>query len=122
MNPLEQPHPRHFDPAEMALRGRIGAYRLHATHDARETTKKAREAFLAKFIREVDPDRVLSEDERLRRAKAARSAYYAQLALRSRQARTAKRNKRESQEKAAGYQPAAVEEVRGDDASASTEF
>ena len=44
-----------FDPKEMALRGRIGAYRLHATHDTKETTKAARTAFLACFEREVDP-------------------------------------------------------------------
>ena len=45
-----------FDPREMALRGRIGAYRLHATHDPKETTKAAREAFMARFEREVDPE------------------------------------------------------------------
>lgn len=31
-----------FDPNEMALRGRIGAFRLRATHDPRATTAKAR--------------------------------------------------------------------------------
>ena len=64
---------RRFDPQEMALRGRIGAFRLHATHDPRETTKKARAAFDARFLREVDPDGVLPEEERRRRA-AARAA------------------------------------------------
>jgi hypothetical protein len=66
----------------MSLRGRIGAYRLHATHDPRETTRRARAAFDARFLREVDPEGVLPEDERRRRAAYARKAYFAQLARR----------------------------------------
>jgi hypothetical protein len=66
-----------FDPADMALRGRIGAYVLHATHDPRETTAKARQAFLSRFEREVDPDGVLSLAERVRRAEAAKRAHFA---------------------------------------------
>ena len=69
-----------FDPAEMALRGRIGAYRLHATHDPRETTRRARESFLARFEREVDPRGELPDPERRRRALYARRAYFARLA------------------------------------------
>ena len=76
-----------FDPQEMALRGRIGAYRLHATHDPKETTKSARAAFLARFETEVDPDGILPPDERARRAEAARKAYFAQLARNSAKAR-----------------------------------
>ena len=71
----------------MALRGRIGAYRLHATQDPRATTAKARAAFLARFEAEVDPDGVLEPGERRRRAMAARRAYFASLAMRSTQAR-----------------------------------
>ena len=78
----------------MALRGRIGAYRLHATHDSREITRPARERFLARFLDEVDPDRALPEPERLRRAEAARKAYFAQLALKSARARTRSRKRR----------------------------
>jgi hypothetical protein len=66
----------------MALRGRIGAFRLHATHDPRETTKRARAAFDARFLREVDPDGLLPEEERRRRAHYARKAYFARLARR----------------------------------------
>jgi hypothetical protein len=80
-----------FDPAEMALRGRIGAYRLHATHDPRETTAPARSAFLARFEREVDPDGSLSPQERQRRALAARKAYFARLALKSAKKRARRR-------------------------------
>ena len=70
-------------PAERTLRGRLGAYRLHATHDPKITTAKARAAFLARFEREVDPNRTLSEAERQRRALAARKAYFTKLALQS---------------------------------------
>ena len=57
-------HSERFDPNEMSLRGRIGAFRLHATHDPRETTAKARAAFLMRFETEVDPDGVLDPSER----------------------------------------------------------
>ena len=71
----------------MALRGRIGAFRLHATHDPRETTRTARLAFRTRFDRLVDPDNKLPTAERERRAEAARRAYYAQLAQKSAAAR-----------------------------------
>ena len=82
---------RHIDPKEMALRGRVGAFRLHATHDPRVTTAKARAAFLARFEAEVDPDGTLDPAERHRRALAARRAYFTRLALRSAQARRRRR-------------------------------
>ena len=84
-----------FDPNEMALRGRIGAFRLHATHDPRATTAKARAAFLSRFETEVDPDGVLDPSERCRRALAARSAYFARLALKSARVRRRRRRTRE---------------------------
>jgi hypothetical protein len=74
-------------PEQRVLRSRLAAYQLHATHDPKETTKKAREAFAARFEREVDPDGVLSPEERARRADAARRAYFTRLALRSSRAR-----------------------------------
>ena len=73
--------------AERTLRARIGAYSLHAQHCAKETTKAARSAFLERFLDEVDPERTLPEDERVRRAGAARKAYFAGLALKSARAR-----------------------------------
>lgn len=72
---------------QRVLRSRLGAYRLHATHNPKETTKKAREAFARRFEREVDPDGVLAPAERSRRVEAARRAYFTRLALRSSQAR-----------------------------------
>jgi hypothetical protein len=70
-------------PTEIALRGRIGAFALHAQYDPRDTTRAAREAFLAKFEREVDPDGLLSPEERIRRAEYARKAHFTRLALAS---------------------------------------
>jgi hypothetical protein len=70
-------------PAEMAIRGRIGAFSLHARQDARVTTEPARRAFMDRFAREVDPDGVLPPDERERRAQAAKRRYFTALALRS---------------------------------------
>ncbi len=77
--------------AEARSRGKIGAFRLHATHDPLETTQKGRRAFLAKFEREVDPDGVLDPRERARRAEHARKAYFFRLALASAHARGARR-------------------------------
>ena len=71
----------------VSLRGRLGAHTLHATHDSRELTARARTAFLARFEREVDPDGVLPPDERARRADHARRAYMTRLALRSAEVR-----------------------------------
>jgi hypothetical protein len=78
-------------PEQRSLRGRIGAYSLHAKYDSRATTEPARRAFLSRFEREVDPDGVLPEPERLRRAEYARKAYFARLALASAKARAARR-------------------------------
>ncbi len=81
-----------MNPRDASLRGRIGAYRLHATHDPRDTTKAARKSFLARFELEVDPDGVLPEAERRRRAEAARKAYFLLLALKSARARRRPKN------------------------------
>lgn len=67
--------------------GRIGAYRQHAMHSARETTSAARAAFMARFEDEVDPERVLDPAERATRASAAMKAHMLRLSLRSRRVR-----------------------------------
>jgi hypothetical protein len=82
--------------AERRLRARLAAYAMHARHDARLTTARARAAFWARFEREVDPEDALDPEERRRRAEHARSAYYARLALASAKARRAKRTRRQS--------------------------
>jgi len=56
-------------------------------NDPKKTTRNGREAFLAKFEQEVDPELALSTEERARRAMAARRAYFASLALKSAKAR-----------------------------------
>ena len=66
-------------PAERNLRARAAAYRLHSLYDSRQLTANARAAFEQRFARQVDPDRVLPEAERQRRAECARKAYYSAL-------------------------------------------
>jgi hypothetical protein len=71
------------------LRAKIGAFSLHAQGGT--NTRPARRAFLARFETEVDPERVLPEQERQRRADCARKAYFARLALRSVETRAKKK-------------------------------
>jgi hypothetical protein len=82
-------HP--MNPSERALRARLAAHAMHGRNDARETTAKARAAFLARFERQADPDGVLPVAERQRRAQQLRRAYFARLALASAKARRARR-------------------------------
>ncbi|MGW4365430.1 hypothetical protein ACWEKT_07270 [Nocardia takedensis] len=74
--------------ADRTLRARIAAHESWArTSDRAARTAKAREALLTKFDRLVDPDGLLSAEERTYRAAQARKAHYSRLALRSAQAR-----------------------------------
>ena len=72
---------------ERSLWARAAAYRLHSLYDSRQLTANARLAFRDRFARQVDPDRVLPEAERQRRAECARKAYYTALAAKSAKAR-----------------------------------
>lgn len=56
---------------------------MHAKYDARDTTRAARQTFLARFEREVDPDGSLPLQERAKRAEMARKAYFHKLAAES---------------------------------------
>lgn len=69
------------------IRGRIGGHTTHSRHDSTMITRPAREAFLARFEREVDPEGKLSPAERQKRAKQALGAYMARLALKRRKKR-----------------------------------
>lgn len=60
------------------MRGRIGAFKLHATHDPRVTTAKARAAAEARFYADIPLD--LPPEERDRRADMARKAHFARMA------------------------------------------
>lgn len=74
-------------PEQRILRARIAAHTLHSKVDPTEHTAPARKAFLDRFERQVDPDGVLPEAERKRRAEHARKAYFTQLAFKSAKAR-----------------------------------
>jgi hypothetical protein len=77
------------DTAKMrSLRGRIGAYESWArTPDRAARTWPARKAASDRFEREVDPDGVLTLQERANRAEWARKAHMQRLALKSAAAR-----------------------------------
>lgn len=75
-------------PEQRTLRARLAAHALHSKVDSREHTRPAREAQFRRFEDEVDPERVLPEGERRKRAEHAQRAYMASLALKSSQARS----------------------------------
>ncbi len=90
------------------LRARLGGLALSASRDPKEYTVAARAAFSEKFRVQVDPDGLLPEPERDRRAEAARRLHFAKLAFRSAAAR------RRSGRKTAALSPApqaAIKEV-----------
>lgn len=74
-------------PSERSLRAKLAAHTLHASVDSRAHTEPGRAAFLARFEKQVDPQGVLSPEERSRRAEQAKRAYFARLALKSSKAR-----------------------------------
>ncbi len=69
------------------LRGRAGAHAMHSRNDSKVVSQPARDAFLRTFEDQVDPDRVLPDAERARRAHHALQSYMAGLALKSAKAR-----------------------------------
>lgn len=73
-------------PEQRSLRSRAAAHRLHAL--GRTNTAPARAAYKNRFLTEVDPDGVLSPEERERRAAHALKAHMASLALKSAVARS----------------------------------
>lgn len=62
------------------------------TADRTSRTMKAREAALARFEKEVDPEGLLPEEERRLRAESLRRAYMRSLALKSRRSRAANKS------------------------------
>ncbi|MFV2177627.1 hypothetical protein ACFHW2_14475 [Actinomadura sp. LOL_016] len=79
---------RYEEAAIAAIDKRIAALvSWSKTGDRKKRTKPARDAFLARFEREVDPDGVLAPEERRVRAELAKRAYMLKLAKRSAQAR-----------------------------------
>lgn len=75
----------------------LGAHRSWAnTPNRTEPTEPGRQALLAKFEREVDPDGKLPPEERAKRAENARKAFYLELALKSAKARRLKKKAAEA--------------------------
>lgn len=70
-------------PEQRAMRARLAAHSRWSRQDRRAGTEPARRAFLDRFEREVDPEGLLTSDERARRAESAKKAYFTALALRS---------------------------------------
>jgi len=107
-----------FGPAQdPAAHGRVGALMLHATHDPRETTLKARQTFNSSFLQQVDPQGILDEAERLRRAEYARRAHFARMALISARNRSKGKNSKQNAEPIR-ESPASAETSTGGDGRA----
>ncbi|MFF2082851.1 hypothetical protein ACFVVM_03710 [Nocardia sp. NPDC058176] len=82
-------------PTERTLQARIAAPESWArTGDRSKRTNNARAAGQSKFDRLVDPDGLLSPEERAYRADQARKAHYTRLALKSAQSRRRGRERR----------------------------
>ena len=80
------------------MAGRAGALRSRAnTADKTARTQPARDAFLERFEREVDPEGKLPEEERAERAMYARRAWMIELARRSAKVRHEKARSRKGQ-------------------------
>lgn len=77
-----------LSPEQRVLRARLAAHTSWANTDDRAArTQAARDRFNERFLREADPDGLLPESERQRRADQLRRAYFARLQLKSSQAR-----------------------------------
>jgi hypothetical protein len=77
---------------EVSVRNRAAALERWSKEDGVAGTAKARQTFRDRFVDQVDPDRLLPEAERLRRAQCARRAFYVRLAYKSAVARQRKRS------------------------------
>lgn len=77
-------------PEQRRMKARAAAYARWAREDdPSAATLAAREAFLKRFEDQVDPTGRLAPQERVKRAQAARKAYFQALALKSSLARRA---------------------------------
>lgn len=74
-------------PEDRALIARIAAQARWARHDPAEQGRRMRAGLEQRYLDDVDPGRILTEAERLRRAACARQAHMNRMALKSAQAR-----------------------------------
>ena len=84
-----------LSPYERSIRARIGAHKLHASHDTRVVSAPGRAAAAAsldrRLLKEIDEHDVdLPAAERQRRLAHARQAHFEQLALKAAKARRRK--------------------------------
>lgn len=78
--------------AERTMAARMLVQRSWAiTSDRSARTAPAREAFLARFEKQVDPDGVLDPAERAQRAEHARRAHFLDMSLRAAKVRRERR-------------------------------
>jgi hypothetical protein len=81
-------HSKTLSPQERSLRAALAANISWArTTDPAARTKAARDAHFAKFCREVDPDGVLPEAERITRARHLQLAHMQRMSLAAAKAR-----------------------------------
>lgn len=78
-------------PEQRSLVARRAAYARWAKEDPAGQAEILRRGFLKRFADEVDPERVLPEDERARRIESAMRSHMAALSLRASKARAEKR-------------------------------
>ncbi|MGH3549765.1 MAG: hypothetical protein ACRDQU_16995 [Pseudonocardiaceae bacterium] len=76
-------------PSQRSIRARIAANTRWSREDPAPTGPRGQAGLMARFEREVDPDRTLLPAERARRADSARKAHMQRLALASAKARGA---------------------------------
>jgi len=69
-----------LSPSQRTQRARIAAHARWSQQDGASGTQAAREAFLARFERQVDPEGVLPPAERLRRAESAKREHFQRMA------------------------------------------
>ena len=86
-NPFVKPIKQTDPSTTSSAQARAAAHQLHAKHDSRDLTQAAREEFMSRFHRQVDPQRQLDPRERERRAQHAKKAYYIRLGQLSGKAR-----------------------------------
>lgn len=79
-------------PEQRAQRARIAALTRWSREDPAASAARGQAGLLARFLREVDPDSQLPEQERQRRAEAARRAHMTRLAFASSKARAGRRS------------------------------
>lgn len=78
-------------PEQRSQAARAAALARWSREDPQPTVTRANAVLMQRFVDEVDPHRLLPEDERQRRADCAKRAYFTKLALASSKARASRR-------------------------------